>query len=201
MEIIEPGKFVALTYDLYDITDSAEEKLLHQVAAEQPETMVYGVTPYVLEPLADAIKGLKKGDEFTATLTPASGFGEYSDDLLKTETLPRDLFETDGKLDEKQIHPGAQIFLQTSMGQEVAAVVLSVDTETISVKVDFNHPLAGRTLKFRGKVHDVRQATAEETAREAALAAGGCGGCGGGCGSGSCGCDGGDCGDGGCCQK
>lgn len=195
MEKIEPGKFVAISYDLYDLADGTEQ-LVHSVTEQQPETMVYGVTPYVIEPLAEAIRGLAKGDTFSVTIAPENGFGEYSDDMLRTETVPREIFETDGKLDEKKIYPGAQLFLQTNIGQEVAAVVLAVNEKTVDVKVDFNHPLAGHTIKLSGKIDEVRDATAREIAD--ASNTGGC--CGGGCGGGSCGnsCEG-SCGEGGCC--
>lgn len=193
---VSPGAFVAISYDLFDLTDG-QPQLVHQVPAEQPETMVYGVTPYVIEPLAAAIKGLSAGDKFSVTIAPTEGFGEYRDDMLRTEAVPRAVFEEDGKLDEKKIYPGAQIFLQTNVGQEVAAVVLAVDADTVTVKVDFNHPLAGHTIRIDGKIDEVREATADEIA--AASNIGGC--CGGGC---SCGSDCGDgCGDGcsngGCC--
>ncbi len=60
---VEKNAYVAISYDLFDLADGKEE-LVHQVSSEQPETMVYGVTPYVLEPLAQAIAGLEKGDSF-----------------------------------------------------------------------------------------------------------------------------------------
>lgn len=194
--IIEPGTYVALTYDLFDVGADGTEKLLHQVTEAQPETMIYGVTPNVLEPLLEAIKGLTKGHEFVCTLSPEEGFGVYNDELVRIENLPRSIFESDGKLDEEKIKPGAQIFLQTNMGQEVPAVVLEVTDKEVSVRVDFNHPLAGRTVKLRGKIAEVRAATADEIAVHSRR--GGCSGCGGGCGDGdcgdSCGCDGGCCG-------
>ncbi len=192
MKTIEPGKYVALSYDLFDVTDG-EKTLLHQVPDSDPERMVFGVTPNVIEPLMDAIKGLKEGDAFQATVEPAVGFGEYKEELLRTETLPREIFEVNGKLDEKTIFAGAQIFLQTNVGKEVPAVVLAVEPKTISVKVDFNHPLAGRTVRLEGKIEEVRPATAEEIAAQTQAAS--C--CGGGCGGG-CNCDGGDCNGCGC---
>lgn len=196
MSPIEPGKFVAISYDLFDLTDG-KEQLVHQVTSQQPETMVYGVTPYVIESLAAALKGLVKGAAFSVTLSPAEGFGEYRDDMLRTESVPREIFEEDGRLDEKKIYPGASLFLQTNIGQEVSAVVLSIEDKTVTVKVDFNHPLAGHTVRLDGRVEEVRDATAEEVAAASAA------GCGGGCGGGCCG--GGDCGDGcgngGCCGK
>jgi FKBP-type peptidyl-prolyl cis-trans isomerase SlyD len=187
MNTIENGKYVAISYDLFDVTDGAKN-LIHQVPASDPEKMVYGVTPNVIEPLMAAISGLKAGDKFSATVLPAEGFDEYNDEMLRTEELPREIFEADGKLDEKTIFVGAQIFLQTSMGQEVPAVVLAIDAKTISVKIDFNHPLAGRTVCLEGKIEEVRPATDEEIAAQTMMGCG-CGGgcnCEGDCGSGSC---------------
>jgi FKBP-type peptidyl-prolyl cis-trans isomerase SlyD len=37
-----------------------------------------------------------------------------------------------------------------------------VDVTEEMVKMDFNHPLAGRDLTFTGIVHSIREATAEE---------------------------------------
>lgn len=184
MEIIEPGTFVALSYDLFDLTDGKEE-LIHQVTPEKPETFIYGVTPGILEPLLEAVKGLEKGKDFVATLTPADGFGEYNNDLLRSEELPREMFETDGKIDEEQIFPGAQIYLQTNMGTEVPATVSGVGEKTVGVVVDLNHPLAGKTLKMRGKIEEVRPATEEEISIHTQPQ-----GCGAECGEGCCGnCD------------
>lgn len=193
MEFVDQGAFVAIAYDLYDVTDAGNETLLHQVPVEQSEKIVYGVTPHVIEPLLAAIKGLKQGEKFEVTIAPADGFGEYSEQMVQTEVIPREVFEVDGKIDEKRVFPGAQIFLQTNVGQEVPAVVLSIDDTTVSVKVDFNHPLAGRTIKLRGNVVEVRQATDNEIAEHTRMGQCGCGG----------GCSGGNCGDGcgnGCCD-
>ncbi|MDE6772052.1 MAG: peptidylprolyl isomerase, partial [Muribaculaceae bacterium] len=63
------------------------------------------------------------------------------------------------------------------------------------IKMDFNHPFAGLTVRYEGKVEEVRDATPEELQPSK-----GCGGgCGGGCDCGSegdcaTGCGGGSCG-------
>lgn len=64
--------------------------------------------------------------------------------------------------------------------------------------MDFNHPFAGMTVEFNGKVEEVREATLEELNPHHGCGCG-CGdhGCGDGCDSG-CGHDHGGCGCGGC---
>ncbi|MDE6556615.1 MAG: peptidylprolyl isomerase, partial [Duncaniella sp.] len=89
----------------------------------------------------------------------------------------------DGKIDSR-IKVGAKVPMLTGDGYQITGRVLEV-TPT-HVKMDFNHPLVGKDLLFKGKVAEVRDARPEELHPT-------CGGCGGSCGSngGSCGCDGG----------
>ena len=84
-----------------------------------------------------------------------------------------------------------------SVGAVIPGVVLEVTPET--VKMDLNHPMAGKTLHFTGEVVSVREATEQElTEGLHGEYVHRCGGChGGGCHGGDCG---GDCGghEGGC---
>jgi len=75
--------------------------------------------------------------------------------------------------------------MMSTSGQRLNGLVLEITDDV--VKMDFNHPLAGENLFFKGQITEVREATEDEIA---ALVGGGCGcGSGGGCGSGDCGCD------------
>ncbi|MCP4646531.1 MAG: hypothetical protein GY852_02195 [bacterium] len=58
--------------------------------------------------------------------------------------------------------------------------------------MDFNHPMAGNDLFFKGEVSDVREATSEELSQGHTHAEGGCGGEGGCEDKGSCNDDGGE---------
>ncbi|MDE5637844.1 MAG: peptidylprolyl isomerase, partial [Alistipes sp.] len=67
--------------------------------------------------------------------------------------------------------------MSDAQGNRMLGTIREIADET--VKMDFNHPLAGKTLDFEVEVVSVRDVTPEDLASK-----GGCG----------CGCDHGDCG-------
>lgn len=186
MEKIKPGKYVELGYDLYQVNPDGSEKLMHQTDADDPEKIIFGVTRGVIEPLEKAIDGLEPGGEFDIKVEAAKAFGPH--DPEQVATLPRDIFEIDGKFDEKTITPGAVLPMMTADGFRINGVVVDVTPE--NVVMDFNHPLAGKDVRFKGKIIAVRDATEEELKPQSGC---GCGCDGGGCSDGSCDC-GSDCG-------
>ena len=175
MEKIQPGKYVELGYDLYEVTPTGDV-LVHQTDAEDPEKIVFGVTRGMIRPLETAIDGLEAGGEFDVTVKADEAFGPRDPEHIVT--LEKDIFEVDGKFDNEAITPGAVLPMMTADGYRINGVVEEV-TDT-HVKMDFNHPLAGKDVRFKGKIIVVRDATPEEL-----QPVHGCG----------CGCDHNDCGD------
>lgn len=191
MEKIEPGKYVELTYDLYKINPDGTEELVHQSDEKDPEAFIYGITRGLVAPLESEIEGKEAGTEFDVTATAEQAFGNRSDEYVAE--LEKEVFEVDGKFDDEMVKPGNALPMMTADGMRIIGTVLEV-TPT-QVKMDFNHPLAGSDVRFKGKVLSVRDATADEIK----MAQGG--GCGCGCSHDDCGdeCHGG-CHDGGCCH-
>lgn len=191
MEKIEPGKYVEMVYDLFKVNDDGTEELVHQVDAEDPEGVIFGVTPGIVAPLEKALEGLSEGDTFDVVAQPEEAYGQRSDEFLVT--LEKDIFEIDGKFDPEVVKVGAVLPMMTQEGYKINGVVYKVDDKTVTM--DFNHPLTGKVVRLRGKVTTVRDATPEEIKLTTE------GGCGCGC-SGNCddneGCQGG-CQGGGCC--
>ena len=182
---ISTNKFVALSYDL-NVGEGDERELMERATVENPLEFIYG-TNSMLEAFEKNIDGLSEGDSFDFILNPDEAYGEYDDDHVVD--LPRNIFEQEGKLNEEVIFEGNMVPMMDSNGNRLNGSVVEVKDDVI--KMDFNHPLAGETLNFSGKVLTVRESTPEEIA---ALFApqGGCG-CGSGCGCGdmdesSCGC-------------
>lgn len=189
MEKIEPGKYVEMVYDLYEVTPEGD-KLVHQVGAEDPEKIIYGVTRGVIVPLEKALEGLSTGDKFDVKVSAGEGFGEY--DPEQVAHLEKDIFEIDGKFDAEHVKVGAVIPMMTAQGYRISGKVLEITDK--EVVMDFNHPLAGKEVRFVGTVGLVREATPEEIQPAHGCGCGdGCGsscgdGCGDGCGSGCGGC-------------
>lgn len=75
-EQVEPGKFVAYSYRLYN---DADNSLLFETPAGEPDVMVFGVSHEIIPGLTAALKGLSAGDKFGVTLPPEAAFGPRID--------------------------------------------------------------------------------------------------------------------------
>ena len=186
MEKILPGKYVEISYDLFEVAPDGSENLVHNVTEEEPERFIFGVTQGLLMPLECALEGLGVAQTFDVPVKAGEGFPYNPDDVA---TLDKSIFMVDGKFDSETIKEGAYIPMMTGDGFRITGQVKEVASD--HVVMDFNHPLVGKDLRFKGKVVAVRDATPEELHPSCG---GGC--CGGGCGDsgcgedGSCGCDG-----------
>lgn len=157
MEKIQPGKYVELGYDLYEVTP-AGENLVHQTDAQDPEKIIFGVTPGMIRPLEKAIEGLEAGGEFDVTVKAAEAFGPHDPDQVAR--LEKDVFAVDGKFDAEMVKKGAVLPMMTSDGYRINGLVVDVTDD--EVEMDFNHPLAGKDVRFKGSIITVREATPEE---------------------------------------
>lgn len=110
----------------------------------------------IIPGLEEELYGMEVGDEKAVTVTPENGYGERQAD--RVQTVPRNAFPDDMELEE-----GMQVRLQDSnSGQVFEAFVEEIHPE--SVKLDFNHPLAGEILHFDVKIAGIRDATDDELA-------------------------------------
>ena len=95
----------------------------------------------LLEAFEDVLLGLKEGDEREFTMTPEKAFGQHNPNNV--QLMPRSQFDMD--LEEGMIVS----FSDVGKNELPGVIALIGDDE---VTVDFNHPLAGRTLTYRVKV-------------------------------------------------
>ena len=176
-----PNKYIAVAYKLYAESEG-KKVMVEEATAEQPFNFVSGLAITIPE-FEKAVVALNKGDEFDFVLDAAHAYGEHVAERVLD--LDKKMFYVDGHFDDKNIYKDAIIPLQNEDGNRFMGHVLEVN-DTI-VKVDLNHPLAGKSLNFKGTVIESREISKEELQEYVNnLNAGGCGGgcdnCGGSCG-------------------
>ena len=103
--------------------------------------------------LEAALEGKAVGDSLKVKVAPDQGYGDH--DPERIEEVPRSEFP-----DELELKPGSILTATDDDGQELDFLVKELKGD--KVIVDFNHPLAGKTLHFEVTVREVRAATAEE---------------------------------------
>ncbi len=90
--------------------------------------------------------GLKPGQECSFRILPETGFGQTNPNNV--QTLSRRQFDSNILL-----QPGLVVNFTDAAQGEVPGVVKAVTSD--QVIVDFNHPLAGRELRFEVKIVQV----------------------------------------------
>ena len=191
--IIENKAVVALSYVL-----EVDGKVVDQAGSDAPFDYIHG-TCMIIPKLEATLDGMSAGQDFECTVSPEEGYGEY--DMAKVFDVPMSTFMFKGELRKDLLEVGRYIPLLNSAGEVCRAMIVEVKED--SVTLDFNDPMAGKTLVFRGTILSVREATEKELLEglhgEFLPPQGGC--CHGGChGNGGCHGDGGCKGDGGCCH-
>jgi FKBP-type peptidyl-prolyl cis-trans isomerase SlyD len=101
--------------------------------------------------LEKALEGKDPGETVDVSLSPADAYGERDENEIRNVPLR--------KFKAPRIQVGGRYQIQTADGLSVVTV-LSVSGDY--VRVDGNHPLAGKSLTFVCKVIDVRDATEDE---------------------------------------
>ena len=110
----------------------------------------------IIPGLEKALYGMVVGEEKQVTVEPANGYGEVDAEdnvLMPLESIPPDV----------ALEIGESIYVRDSdSDEEYQAFIAEIGAE--SVKLDFNHPLAGQTLFFDVKIEGLRAPTSEELA-------------------------------------
>lgn len=175
--MIENNKVVSINYEVKDA--SSGEVIDKSDGA--PLEFITGFSQ-VIEGLEQEVLKANVGDSITFSVAPELGYGVRNPELM--QEVPREQFSD---LND-ELKKGMTLFGESDNG---VVQVIVADFNDKSVIIDYNHPLAGKTLDFKVDVLSARDATPDEIIM----------GMGGGCGSG-CACGSSDShshGSGGCC--
>ena len=150
--IVQKANVVAVSYELH-----VEGNLADNATADAPLQYIHG-SGMLLPKFEAALEGKEPGDAFAFTLSPEDGYGTYNPAYLVK--LPLSAFMMDGKVMTEFLVVGRTLPMLNGSGQVVQGTIKAVDAD--SVMMDFNHPMAGKTLNFTGAIVEVRPATEKE---------------------------------------
>ncbi len=153
--VIQKDTKVTFTFEM-KLGNAAGEKI-QQVEKSKPMTVVIG-HGNLLEPFEEQLLGLKAGDDFEFVLLSANTYGPYRPEAV--HQYDRQTLRTDNDLSEEDfegIEEGMYMPMETPEGLEFSGLVTAMTNDTITV--DFNHPLAGKDLFFKGSIIKVHEST------------------------------------------
>ena len=144
---INKNSVVELTYELYDDQGQA---ITHD---GEPLLYLHGGYGGVFPKVEAALEDKTVGDQIELTLAPEDHFGDIREDQIVKEerkNLPSNI-EVGMLLEGEDNHGNIHYFHIT-------------DSDDTHATLSGNHPLAGLTIRFKAKVQNVREATADEIA-------------------------------------
>jgi FKBP-type peptidyl-prolyl cis-trans isomerase SlyD len=148
---VQDNMVVDLAYVLTVENDQAES-----IASKPASKQIVQGRKQVVPGLEQALYGMSVGEEKDIVVNAANGYGEVNPGAVKTlsrQSIPM----------TAQAKPGQRVrLLHKRSGELRKATVVDVQSEVIVL--DFNHPLAGKTLHYHVRVDGLRAATPEELA-------------------------------------
>jgi FKBP-type peptidyl-prolyl cis-trans isomerase SlyD len=154
----------------YQVMEADTKNVVDSNVGKAPLEFIIG-KGQIIPGLESELMKLDSGEKADVIVSPENAYGEYNDEAV--QNLPKEQFAG------IELKEGMTLYGSGEEGQTVQVVVKSFDDEEVTI--DYNHPLAGKTLMFTVTIMDVRAATEEEIATGIVggmAAAGGC--CGGG---------------------
>jgi FKBP-type peptidyl-prolyl cis-trans isomerase SlyD len=152
---IDVNKMVSMIYELRETNSTG--KVLEELPENKPLKFIFG-TGKLLPAFEANILSLCNGDTFRFNLGADQAYGERREEMIID--VPLSVFEHDGKVNENICRVGNEVPMVDSSGNSFSGIINEISSDF--VKMDFNHPMAGVDLYFKGRILEVREATQEE---------------------------------------
>ena len=146
-DTVQDGLVVSIEYTL-----SVDGEVLDSSKDAGPLQFLAGYDN-IVPGLEREMAGMKIGESKDVLVLPEDGYGEFDEEAFME--VPRSEFPADMELET-----GLELNVTDEDGQHQLAFVESFNDKT--VRLDFNHPLAGAELRFNVKVVALRDPTKEE---------------------------------------
>ena len=145
----DDGQVVSMDYVLHvdgEVVDSSEEG--------KPLQFIQGMG-HIIPGLENEIYDMRIGENKLVIVLPKDGYGEVDTEAYMD--VPRDSFPTDVPLEK-----GTELQLRDQSGHAMLARIDTISPDVI--RLNMNHPLAGKELHFDVKIAGLRPATDDEVA-------------------------------------
>ncbi len=149
---------VSMAYKLYVDGELVDE------SGDNPFPFIFGYSQ-VIPGVEKSLEGLGVNDSKSFTVSPEDGYGERREDLI--QKIPAERFPEGAKVEIGQVFE-----VTDANGRPLQFVISSI--ENGEVTADFNHPLAGKELKFDVTIAGVEAADEKEIARLMGFATSSC---------------------------
>ena len=138
-ETVSKGKVISLEYTL----KLEDDQVVDTNVGKDPLTYTQGANQ-IVPGVEAALEGMTVGQAKQVVVAPSEGYGDRNPNAL--QEVPKEKVPQDIKI-------GTQLQGKDTAGREVRPIVTEIKDDT--VLLDFNHPLAGKTLFFDLKVVNI----------------------------------------------
>lgn len=138
---VQERSVVSLEYTLVD----EDGKVIESNVGKEPLIYVHG-SGQIVGGLEKELNGMKVGEQKKIQVKPEEGYGVFDPKAIQ-EVLRE-------KIPPQAQQVGATLMTKASDGRSIPMRIKEIREKTVIV--DFNHPLAGKTLNFDVKIIDVK---------------------------------------------
>ena len=138
---IHQGSVVSFDYTLSD----QDGKVLETSQGKQPMTYTHGKGE-IIPGLERELSGMKAGEEKKVQVNPEDGYGPVNPKSF--QEVPKE------KIPPEALKVGTVLMAQGPQGQGIPVRVHEIKDTTVIM--DFNHPMAGKTLSFDVKIKEIK---------------------------------------------
>ena len=128
----------------FDYTLTVDGKVEDTSAGRGPLEYTHGAG-HIVPGLENELTGMKVGDKKTVEVSPEEGYGKVLEEAIRR--VPK---EAIGEADQLKV--GDMVRASNADHYFLAVVKEITDKEVV---LDFNHPLAGKTLKFDVEIKEI----------------------------------------------
>jgi FKBP-type peptidyl-prolyl cis-trans isomerase SlyD len=155
---VKAGELVSLDYEIWaegggrtDLIDTTREEVAQQAGAERGDGSRFAPRPHLIggeffpSGIEKGLEGLVPGQEVTKTFPPAEAFGERDPKLIELFGMHEIQRLPEMRREDARLDIGTVLTIRGRRGRVVSLTAARV-------RVDFNPPYAGRTVRGTFKV-------------------------------------------------